>query len=137
MDERTNGRIKMQVYGGAQLGQEKKTVELTQTGIIAFNRVNTAPLLNFSLTMSVLHAVSVPDEDHLWQVLDGSIGKGLLKGMESSNLVGLEYYNSGARSFCTKGKPIKSLADMKGLKIRVQSARVFIDMVNALETSSA
>ena len=76
------------------------------------------------------------DEDHLWKVLDGPIGKGLLKGMESSNLVGLAYYDSGARSFYTKGKPIKTLADMKGLKIRVQPAKVFIDMVNILGASA-
>ena len=54
-----------------------------------------------------------------------------------SVLVGLAYYDSGARSFYTKGKPIKSLADMTGLKIRVQPSKVFIDIVNALATSSA
>jgi tripartite ATP-independent transporter DctP family solute receptor len=135
--ERSNGRIKMDVYSGAALGQEKETVEMTQNGTIAINRVNTAPLLNFSPQMGVF---SMPflfrDEEHLWKVLDGPIGKGLLKGLEQSSLVGLAYFDSGARSFYTKGKPIKTLADMKGLKIRVQPTKVFIDLVNTLGASA-
>jgi tripartite ATP-independent transporter DctP family solute receptor len=137
LDERSNGRIKMQVYGGGQLGQEKETIEMTQAGTIAFNRINAAPLASFSTPVGVF---SLPylfrDEDHLWKVLDGPIGKGLLKGMESSNLVGLAYYDSGARSFYTKGKPIKTVADMKGMKIRVQQSKIFVDLVNTLGGSA-
>jgi tripartite ATP-independent transporter DctP family solute receptor len=137
LDERTSGRIKMQVYGGAQLGQEKETIEMTQAGTIAFNRINASPLVSFSSAMGVY---SMPylfrDEDHLWKVLNGPTGKGLLKGMESSNLVGLAYYDSGARSFYTKGKPIKTLADMKGMKIRVQQSKIFVDLVNTLGGSA-
>jgi len=119
------------------LGQEKETIEMTQAGTIAFNRINASPLVSFSPAMGVY---SMPylfrDEDHLWKVLDGPIGKGLLKGMESSNLVGLAYYDSGARSFYTKGKPIKTLADMKGMKIRVQQSKIFVDLVNTLGGSA-
>jgi len=136
LDERTNGRIKVQVYGGAQLGQEKETIEMTQAGTIAFNRINAAPLVSFSPAMGVY---SMPylfrDEDHLWKVLDGPIGTGLLKGMESSNLVGLAYYDSGARSFYTKGKPIKTPTDIKGMKIRVQPSKIFIDLITSLDAA--
>ena len=137
LDERTNGRIKVQVYGGAQLGQEKETIKMTQAGTIAFNRINAAPLVSVSPAMGVF---SMPylfrDEDHLWKVLEGPVGKGLLKGMESSNLVGLAYYDSGARSFYTKGKPIKTPADMKGMKIRVQPSKIFVDLINSLGASA-
>ncbi len=136
LDERTNGRIKVQVYGGAQLGQAQETIKMTQAGTIAFNRVNAAPLVSVSPAMGVF---SMPylfrDEDHLWKVLEGPVGKGLLKGMESSNLVGLAYYDSGARSFYTKGKPIKTPADMKGMKIRVQPSKIFVDLINSLDAS--
>jgi len=137
LDERTNGRIKVQVYGGAQLGQEKETIEMTQAGTIAFNRINAAPLVGFSAPMGVY---SMPylfrDEDHLWKVLEGPVGKGLLKGMETSNLVGLAYYDNGTRSFYTRGKPIKTLADMKGMKIRVQQSKIFVELVNSLGASA-
>ena len=136
LDERTNGRIKVQVYGGAQLGQAQETIKMTQAGTIAFDRVNAAPLVSVSPAMGVF---SMPylfrDEDHLWKVLEGPAGKGLLKGMESSNLVGLAYYDSGARSFYTKGKPIKTPADMKGMKIRVQPSKIFVDLINSLDAS--
>ena len=137
LDERSNGRIKVQVYGGAQLGQEKETIEMTQAGTIAFNRINAAPLVGFSAPIGVY---SLPylfrDEDHLWKVLQGPVGKGLLKGLEAANLVGLAYYDSGARSFYTKGKPIKSPADMKGMKIRVQQSKIFVELVNSLGASA-
>jgi tripartite ATP-independent transporter DctP family solute receptor len=137
LDERTNGRIKVQVYGGAQLGQEKETIEMTQAGTIAFNRINAAPLVSFSPAMGVY---SMPylfrDEDHLWKVLEGPVGKGLLKGMETSNLVGLAYYDNGTRSFYTRGKPIKALADIKGMKIRVQQSKIFVELVNTLGASA-
>jgi tripartite ATP-independent transporter DctP family solute receptor len=136
LDERTNGRIKVQVYGGAQLGQEKETIEMTQAGTIAFNRINAAPLVSFSPAMGVY---SLPylfrDADHLWKVLQGPVGKGLLKGMETSNLVGLAYYDNGTRSFYAR-KPIKSLADMKGMKIRVQQSKIFVELVNSLGASA-
>jgi tripartite ATP-independent transporter DctP family solute receptor len=136
LDERTNGRIKVQVFGGAQLGQAQETIKMTQAGTIAFNRVNAAPLVSVSPAMGVF---SMPylfrDEDHLWKVLDGPIGTGLLKGMESSNLVGLAYYDSGARSFYTKGKPIKTPTDIKGMKIRVQPSKIFTDLINSLDAA--
>ena len=69
-------------------------------------------------------------------MLNGPVGQGLLKGMESSNLIGLAYYDSGARSFYTKGKPIKTVADMKGMKIRVQQSKIFVDLINALGGSA-
>jgi TRAP-type C4-dicarboxylate transport system substrate-binding protein len=52
--------------------------------------------------------------------------------MESQGLIGLAFYDSGARSFYTVKKPIKSLADMKGLKIRVQQSDIFVSMIEAL-----
>lgn len=137
LDERTQGRIKMQVYAGAQLGGEKETIEMTQMGTIAIDRVNSAPLASFSPKMG---AFSMPflfrNSDHLWKVLDGPIGKDMLKALEPNNLVGLAYYDSGARSFYTKSKAINTPADAKGQKIRVQQSKIFVDTVNALGASA-
>jgi tripartite ATP-independent transporter DctP family solute receptor len=137
LDERTQGRIKMQVYSGGQLGGEKESIEMTQMGTIAIDRVNSAPLASFSPQMG---ALSMPflfrDATHLWKVLDGDIGKGMLKELEKSNLVGLTYYDSGARSFYTKTKAINSPADAQGQKIRVQQSKIFVDTVNTLGASA-
>ncbi len=136
LDERTKGRIKMEVYPGGQLGDEKETIEMTQLGTLAVNRISASPLIGFNPQMGVF---SMPfifrDSDHEWKVLDGSIGKGLLKELEKSNLIGLAYYDSGARSFYTK-KPVSGPDDLKGLKIRVQQSKVIVDMVNTLGASA-
>ncbi|MDR3590208.1 MAG: TRAP transporter substrate-binding protein [Negativicutes bacterium] len=136
LDERTKGRIKMEVYPGAQLGDEKETIEMTQLGTIAINRISASPLIGFNPQMGVF---SMPyifrDSEHEWKVLDGPVGKGLLKELEKSNLIGLAYYDSGARSFYTK-KPVNSPDDLKGMKIRVQQSKVIVDMVNTLGASA-
>ena len=137
LDERTQGRIKMQVYSGGQLGAEKETIEMTQMGTVAISRVSTSPLASFSSQMG---ALSMPflfrDATHFWKVLDGDIGKGMLKELEKSNLIGLTYYDSGARSFYTKNKSINSPGDANGQKIRVQQSKIFVDTVNALGASA-
>lgn len=136
LDEKTKGRIKMEVYPAAQLGDEKETIEMTQLGTIAINRVSASPLIGFNPQMGVLTMPYIfRDSDHEWKVLDGPVGKGLLKELEKSNLVGLAYYDSGARSFYTK-KPVNSPDDLKGMKIRVQQSKVIVDMVNSLGASA-
>ncbi|MDR3563034.1 MAG: TRAP transporter substrate-binding protein [Negativicutes bacterium] len=127
----------MQVYAAAQLGGEKEAIEMTQMGTVAVARVNTSPLVSFVPKMGVF---SMPflfrDADHLWKVVDGPIGQTMSKELESSGLMGLAYYDSGARSFYTRGKPINSPDDAKGQKIRVQQSKIFVDTINALGASA-
>jgi len=135
--EKSQGHIEMQVYSGAQLGGEKETIEMTQMGTIAINRINTAPLVGFVPRMG---AFSMPyvfrDAEHLWKVLDSPIGKEITKELEKSNLIGLAYYDSGARSFYTKNKAINTPADGAGQKLRVQQSKIFVETVNALGASA-
>lgn len=131
--ERTNGRIEIAVYPGAQLGDEKTTIEQVQLGSIDFVRVNAAPLTAFNKQLEVL---SLPflfsGSDHLWKVLNGPIGDQLLDSLKTAKMVGLTYYDSGARSFYNSKRPVARPSDLKGLKIRVQQADIFIEMVKVL-----
>lgn len=135
--QRTNGRIKIDVYHSAQLFDEKSAIETAQMGGLAFCRVNAQPLSDFSKALGVL---SLPylfrDEDHLWKVLNGPIGEELLKEMESNGLIGLTYYDSGSRSFYNSKRVVKTPADMKGLKIRVQQSKMMMGLVEALGASA-
>ncbi|HVN94851.1 MAG TPA: TRAP transporter substrate-binding protein [Syntrophorhabdaceae bacterium] len=135
--ERTGGRINVTVYPGGQLGgDEKAVVEQVQMGAIDFARISLAPVLQFAKELNVL---SLPyiyrDSNHMWKVLSGPIGQDLLKSVDKANLVGLAYYDAGARSFYNSKREIKSLADLKGLKIRVQEAKLMMDLVKALGAS--
>jgi tripartite ATP-independent transporter DctP family solute receptor len=132
LEERTGGRVKIQMFNNRQLGEEKDTIEQTRFGVIDMNRVNTAPFNNLVPETQVLGLPFLfRDVDHMHKVVDGEIGEEILKAFEPHGLVGLAFYDSGARSFYTTKKPIKSLDDMKGLKIRVQQSDLWIAMMKA------
>ncbi|MGL4965950.1 MAG: TRAP transporter substrate-binding protein [Inquilinus sp.] len=132
MDQRTGGRIKIQVFNNAQLGAEKDTIEQTRFGVIDMNRVNTAPFNNLVPETQVLGLPFLfRSVDHMHKVVDGSIGDEILKAFEPHGLVGLAFYDSGARSFYTTKTPIRSIDDMKGLKLRVQQSDLWIAMMEA------
>ena len=128
----SEGKIRVKQYPSAQLGQEKDTILATMFGAIDINRINAAPLGNIATELQVL---SLPylfrDKDHMYKVLEGEIGEQLLSYLTPHNLVGLAFLDSGARSFYTK-KPINTLSDMKGLKIRVQNTDMFVTMMDLL-----
>jgi len=65
-------------------------------------------------------------------VLDSQVGDDILAAMEAQGMIGLAFYDSGARSVYSAKKPIKTLADLKGTKIRVQQSDLFVAMVEAL-----
>ncbi len=133
IEQRTGGRIKINVFHSAQLGQEKDTIEQTRFGVIDINRINMAPFNNLIAETNV---PSLPflfrSVAHMQKVMDGEIGDGILNAFSAHGLVGLAFYDSGARSFYNSKRPIATLADMKGMKIRVQQSDMFIDLVNAL-----
>jgi tripartite ATP-independent transporter DctP family solute receptor len=131
--ERTNGRHQIKVFHSRQLGEEKETIEQTRAGAIDLNRTNVAPLGEFVPLANIL---AMPflfrSVDHLHNVLDGKIGQDILDSFTDRGFVGLTYYDSGARSIYDSVRPIKSVADMKGLKIRVQQSDLMVRMIKAL-----
>ncbi|MFK8252878.1 TRAP transporter substrate-binding protein [Ancylobacter terrae] len=132
VEQKTNGRIKIQVMNNAALGSEKDTIEQTRFGVIDMNRVNTAPFNNLVPQTKVLGMPFLfRSVDHMHKVVDGPIGDEILAAFTPHGLVGLAFYDSGARSFYTTKKPIKSLADLKGQKIRVQQSDLWIAMMQA------
>lgn len=133
LKERSQGRIGVRVYPSGALGTEKDNIEQLRIGGLDMMRINVAPL-NSVVPETI--ATGLPfvfrSTEHMRKVLDGPIGEEILKSMESQGLVGLAFYDSGARSFYTTRKPIRAVADMKGLKIRVIQSDLFVAMVEAL-----
>ena len=133
LEDWTGGRITVVVYPLAQLGSERETIELTRQGIIDINRVNINPVTQI---VPEFKAFALPyifrDIGHMHEVVDGEIGRELMKTLESKDLVGLGFYDSGQRSFYNSIRPIRSLEDLQGLRIRVQKAEIMMDMIRAL-----
>ena len=133
LEQKTNGKYKVQLFFSGQLGGEKETIEQTRFGVIDLNRVNTAPFNNLIPETAVLGLPFLfRDVQHMYKVVDGPLGEEIAKAFEPHGLVVLGFFDSGARSMYNSKRPIKTLADMKGMKIRVQQSDLFISMINAL-----
>ncbi|MCL2380643.1 MAG: TRAP transporter substrate-binding protein [Treponema sp.] len=132
----TNGEIRIELFHSAQLGQETETVQLTQLGEIAFNRLGVTFLASVNPQIG---AFGMPflyrDREHMFRVLDGPIGDEALRMLEAQSLLGLSWYDAGSRNFYTTGRPIRTLDDMTGMRLRVQEVPLMMEMVRLLGAS--
>lgn len=133
LSKATNGKHSIKVYSKTALGSEKDTIEQTKLGAIAMARVNVAPMNNICpATMVPTMPFLFRSTEHLRKVLDGAIGDEILKDCEAQGFIGLAFYDSGVRSIYTVKKPIKALADAKGLKVRVQQSDLWVSLLEAM-----
>jgi tripartite ATP-independent transporter DctP family solute receptor len=129
----TNGKHSIKVFNNSALGNEKDTIEQAKIGAIAMTRVNIAPMNNICPTTVVpTMPFLFKSKEHMRKTLDGPIGTEILKSCEAQGFIGLAFYDSGARSMYTVKKPIKTLADAKGLKIRVQQSDLWVSLLEAM-----
>jgi tripartite ATP-independent transporter DctP family solute receptor len=133
VEEKSGGRHQIRVFHSRQLGEERETLDQTRAGAVDLNRTNAALLANFVPAMNVL---AMPflfrSVGHLQKVLDGPIGNETLGSFEAYGFVGLAFYDSGARSIYNSVRPIRSIDDIRGLRIRVQQSELMSDMIRAL-----
>ena len=131
--ERTGGRHQIKVFHSRQLGEEKETLEQTRVGAIDLNRTNVALIGTMVPAVNVL---AMPflfrSVEHLQKVLDGPIGNEILNSFEAHGFVGLAFYDSGARSIYNSVRPVRTVEDLKGLRLRVQQSRQMSAMIRAL-----
>jgi len=131
----TGGKDNVKVFGDSALGSEKDTVEQVKIGALDMVRVNTSSFHGI-VPESMVPALPFlfRDLDHFRKTMYGPQGDKILAAFEKAGFIGLALYESGARSIYAK-KPIRTLADMKGLKLRVQPSDLWVSMVGALGAS--
>ena len=132
----TNGRISVQMYPSMQLGGEKEAIEQAQVGALQLARVSVGAL---GPVVDELNVFNLPylfrDTPHMQKVIDGPIGQELLVKVSNNpkaGLIGLCWMDAGARSLYDTKKPIRTIADLKGMKFRVMGNPMFVDMMTAL-----
>lgn len=131
--ERTDGRIKINVFSGAELGDELSVIEQIQYGGIDFARLSVQSTGELVPQMNVLQLPYLyRDGEHMWQVLDGEIGDEFLSYLDDYGMVGLSWYDAGVRHFYNSVKPIETLEDMRKMRIRVADSDLMEAMINAL-----
>ena len=131
--EYTGGTVNIDVYPNAALCDEASSIDQVQMGTLDFSRVNTntmAPVIDIFGVFAMPYLFSSTEQKY--KALDGEAGQAVLSALSDYNMVGLDYYEAGSRCFYTVNKPIRSVADLKGMKFRVQPTEVAISMVQAL-----
>ncbi|MFS0700533.1 TRAP transporter substrate-binding protein [Cellulomonas sp. 179-A 4D5 NHS] len=133
VEERSDGRIAVQMYGNGQLGSESQVLGQLSQGIVDMTRVSAPGLANYD---PGYHTFGLPyvfeSEDEYYEVMDSPEMTEYFRSTVEDGFVGLTYYSSGARSFYTAGTPVRTPEDLGGLKIRVQDMRSQTDFVEEL-----
>lgn len=129
----TSGQLAVYVYPSEQLGSQSDTLELAQLGGIDFIRINSAPL-NVLVPETLVPSLPFLFRSiaHMRAAMDGAPGRAILSGLAQHGLIGLAFYDSGARSIYTVDRPVREPADMAGLKIRVQTSDLFVSMIETM-----
>jgi tripartite ATP-independent transporter DctP family solute receptor len=132
LEYHSSGAMGIDIYPSSQLGSERELIELLQIGSLAMTKVSVSPLEGFVPKMKIFNIPYLfRDERHYQAVLDSDIGQELLLAPEAVRLRGLGYYDAGSRSFYTIDRQVRTPADLKGLKIRVQQSQTAVQMIAA------
>ena len=133
VSEKTDGRIQVKIFPNGQLGSENENLEQLQAGVIAMTKVSAPGLATYN---EAYNAFGLPyifnDTEDFYHVMDSQQMQDFFLSTGDDGFVTLTYYTSGARSFYTKDRAIRTPADLKGLKIRVQDMKSQTDMMNYL-----
>lgn len=127
LEEKTQGRIKLEVFPNSQLGSERELVESIQLGNVDMAFVSSAVLGNFN---KEFFALDIPflfkDRDSVYRVLDGEIGQGLLASLDKVGIKAVSFWENGFRQLTNNKKEILSPDDLKGMKMRTMENEVHI-----------
>lgn len=130
--ERTGGRVVIQVHSDGEYGTEQEIWEQLSMGGVDFARLSLAIMADDLPELNVLQLPYLyRDAAHMWRVLDGELGESFLEAFSGRELVGLSWYDAGARSFYA-WEPIRSLKDLAGKTVRVQDSEIVIGMMKLL-----
>ena len=136
LEDATGGRISIQMYPSMQLGGEKEMIEQAQLGALQIARISLGPMGPLVPELNVFNLPFVfRDSAHAEKVTDGPIGDEMLKKLSdhpTANLIGLCWMAGGTRNVYNSKKPIKTVEDLKGLKIRMMGNPLFVDTMNSL-----
>jgi tripartite ATP-independent transporter DctP family solute receptor len=130
--KQSNGKYSIKVFNKGALGSEKETIDQVKIGALELTRVNISPM---NAICAKTQVPTMPflfrSVEHMRKSLDGPAGEEILKSCEGQGFIGLAFYDSGARSIYGR-KAVKSVADAKGMKIRVQQSDLWVSLISAM-----
>ncbi len=130
LERESGGRLRLRQYHSGQLGRESEAIDMARFGAIDITRVYSGALNNaFPLTQALCLPYVFDSVAHMRSALDGGVADAVLRGFQGRDLVGLAIYDSGARCFYNTKHPIVEPRDLHGLKLRVASSDIFIQLM--------
>ncbi len=133
VEERTGGRVKVEVYPNSQLYKDREEMEALQLGavqMLAPSLSKFGPLGVRSFELFDLPYI-FPNKETLYRVMDGDIGKQLFGMLESKGIKGLAFWDNGFKQM-SSNRPLRKVSDFQGLKMRIQSSKVLDAQMKAL-----
>ncbi len=126
VEERTQGKVDIEIYPNASLGDERTLLEGMQIGTVDMGVITNGPVANFVEEMAVFELPFLfPSPEAAYTVLDGPIGQELLDKLGEVNLKGLAYAERGFRNLTNSERPVETPADIDDLRIRVMENPVY------------
>ncbi|MEW6678847.1 MAG: TRAP transporter substrate-binding protein [Pseudomonadota bacterium] len=132
-EERTKGRVKVDVYPNSQLYKDREEIEALQLGavqMLAPSLSKFGPLGVRSFELFDLPYI-FPNKETLYRVMDGDVGRKLFQLLEPKGIIGLAYWDNGFKHM-SANRPLRRVEDFKGLKMRIQSSKVLEAQMKAL-----
>jgi tripartite ATP-independent transporter DctP family solute receptor len=133
LNQKSGGKLQLKMYHAGTLGSQPDAIEQVRMGGLEIANFSLGPL---GPIVPEANVVSLPfifkDVDHVWRVLDGKAGDMIKEGLAKKGLIALAWYDGGARSFYNSKKPIKTPADVVGMKIRVMNNDLYSGMISSL-----
>lgn len=138
VNEKTNGRVTIQIFAAEQLGSNKEMIEMVKMGNLDAMMLPSGQQADFCPKFK---ALSLPflfsDYEHVYKVLDGEIGQELLEGLEENNMIQLAYWENGLRQFTNSKRPIEKPEDLAGLKFRTPEDKMTMAIFAAYGASAS
>ena len=133
VEERTDGKVNIEIFPNASLGDERTLLEGMQIGTVDMGVITNGPVANFVEEMAVFELPFLfPTPEAAYSVLDGPIGQELLDKLADVNLKGLAYAERGFRNLTNSERAVNSPEDLDGLRIRVMENPVYTDTFREL-----
>jgi tripartite ATP-independent transporter DctP family solute receptor len=133
LSAKSGGKMTLKMYHAGTLGSQPDAIEQVRMGGLEIANFSLGPI---GPIVPEANVVSLPfifkDPDHAFRVLEGKAGEMMNEGLAKKGLISLAWYDGGARSFYNSKKPIKTPADVTGLKVRVMNNDLYSGMIKAL-----
>lgn len=128
LETESNGKIKVELYGDGQLGNDKSMMEALQMGTLDMTLPSSSPVSEFTKAFLVYDLPFLfTDTKQVDNVLDGENGKEILGTLKDVNIVGLCYFENGFRNITNSKTPINTVEDLNGLKIRTMQNPIHLE----------